>query len=73
MTKEPNPEKLREKITAGLTHDQALEVLERQSAHDAQASQGAKTTETFAAGAIPPRRQQPGASAPIKTKGDKHI
>jgi len=42
MTKEPNPEKLREKINAGLTREQAMDVLERQAEHDAQTTKQEK-------------------------------
>jgi hypothetical protein len=35
MSKEHNPEKIQEKIKAGLTLEQAIDVLDRQAAHDA--------------------------------------
>jgi pyrroline-5-carboxylate reductase len=44
MPKEHDPEKLREKINAGLTTEQALEVLERQAQHDAQPAKQEKKT-----------------------------
>jgi hypothetical protein len=36
MPKEPDTEDLRHKINAGLTREQALDVLERQAGQDAQ-------------------------------------
>ncbi len=42
MPKEPDPEKLRDKIKAGLTRDQAIDVLSRQADYDAQAAKQPK-------------------------------
>ena len=35
MSKEHDPQQIQEKINAGLTREQAIEVLDRQAAHDA--------------------------------------
>jgi hypothetical protein len=35
MSKEHDPQKIREKINSGLSREQAIEVLDRQAAHDA--------------------------------------
>jgi hypothetical protein len=42
MPKEHDPEKLRRKIDAGLTREQAIEVLDRQAEYDAQTARPEK-------------------------------
>ena len=42
MPNEQDPEKLREKINAGLTREQALDVLNRQAEYDAPATKQPK-------------------------------
>jgi len=46
MPKEYDPEKLREKINAGLTREQAIEVLDRQAEADDAPAKTAKTGKT---------------------------
>jgi len=46
MQKEPDPEKLRQKINAGLTREQAIDVLDRQAEYDAEQAKKTKKTNT---------------------------
>ena len=66
-----SPEMLREKINAGLTADQAIEVLQRQADHDSQEIRAGKeiltTNETFATGAR--RRVRDGSNHKQNTPG----
>jgi len=50
MSKEHDPQQIQEKINAGLTREQAIEVLDRQTAHDAPPAVKERKTSRHATG-----------------------